>query len=146
MMNNEIVLGLITVGGGALGTYLATVIREKSETKRAQAATSGDVHKAELESDAQFMDRLIKRVELLEARQAEMEKNARAQDQQIAELKLTQQRIGGVYEANRKVMMRVARHAREGRMMDADTIAEVESIPEFGVLIGVASLHGPVES
>lgn len=145
-MNNEIILGLITVGGGALGTYVATLIREKNETRRTQTATSGDVHKAELESDAQFMDRLIKRVELLEERQTESEKNARAQDQQISELKLTQLRIGGVYEANRKVMMRVARHAREGRVMDADTIAEVEGIPEFDVLIGVVSLRAPGDS
>lgn len=136
-MSNEILLAIITIGGGAAGNTVAQWLRDKNETKRAATTVSGEVHKAELESDAQFMDRLIKRVENLEARQIETEKTARKQDDKITELRLTQERIGNQYEANRKLQRRVARHLREGKPIDDDTLFEMENAPEFShVLAG----------
>ena len=139
-MSEAIILGLITIGGGAIGNYAAQWLREKNETKRGAVQVSGEVHKADLESDAQFMERLIKRVEHLEARQLETEKIVREQDGKISDLKLMLERVGNEYETLRKLQRRVARQLREGKSIDEDTLSEMENAPIFArVLAGAES-------
>ena len=136
-MGEQVILAIITVMGGGAGAWAAAWLREKNETRRNSTQVSGEIHKAELESDAQFMDRLIKRVENLEARQLESEKNAREQDGKISNLRLMLDRVGHIYETLRKLQRRVARQLREGKSIDEDTISEMETAPEFSrVLAG----------
>ena len=143
-MSDAVILSLITVLGGGVGTWIATNLRERNETRRTSLTTSSDVHKAELESDAQFMERLLRRIDNLEERQAEGEKREREQDKKIASLEMTQERIGGQYENNRKLMARVARLLRTDRLPDEETLLELENATPFAVLISATRVL-PVE-
>ena len=139
-MTEAVILGIITVLGGGFGTWVATYLREKNENSRKTTEVGGDVKKAELESDASFMDRLIKRVEHLEAGQKETDEKLRKADNEIGDLKLMVERVGNQYETNRKLQGRVARRLREGKDIDDETLWEMENAPEFSrVLEGIAA-------
>ncbi len=143
-MIENILLGIITVGGGALGTYIAQRLREINENKRTEVTASTELQKAELEGDAQFMERLLERVKDLEAYRVESEKNARAQDRQFAQLERALDRVGAQYEANRKLQRRVAHLLRAEKAVDEDTLYELENAPEFNRVLDCSTAGSPL--
>lgn len=143
-MTDAIILAIITVGGGAAGTYIAQRLREKNENKRAAVAASTELEKAELEGDAQFMQRLLDRVKDLEDYRKTSEENSRAQDRQIARLERALDRVGAQYETNRKLQRRVARLLRDGKAVDEDTLDELENAPEFNRVLDHPTAASPL--
>ena len=150
-MTDALLLGIITVGGGMVGTYFAQRLREINENKRTQITASTDAHKAEtdlqkaeLEGDAQFMERLLERVKDLEDYRAESEKNSREQDRQIARLERALDRVGAQYETNRKLQRRVARLLREDKAVDEDTVYELDNAPEFSRVLDSPTAAAPL--
>ena len=134
---SEIFVAILTILGGALAGAGTQWMRDRAEARKTQTQTSGEITKAELESDEKFQERLIKRIEHLETRQLETEKTARAQDGKISDLRLMLERVGNEYETLRKLQRRVARQLREGKSMDEDTLSEMENAPDFSrVLAG----------
>lgn len=135
MSVEQIILAGFTVAGGVAGGAGAQWLRDRADVRKTVVQTTGEVHKADLESDEKFQERLIKRIEHLEERQTEHDKIVRAQAEQISNLRLLLERVGNQYEAMRRLQVRVAGQLRAGKSIDDNTLAEMESAPEVSCVL-----------